>query len=91
MASRAHLRGHPIQYVSTLKYDGWVYSDNCEPTVLKDKYSSIENVRQCKKCGCLPTKDGHDACLGKLKNVKHACCGHGVEKGYVIYNESIIS
>ena len=39
---------------------------------------------ECKRCGEKPTADGHDACLGELEGVKHACCGHGVEDGYII-------
>jgi hypothetical protein len=31
----------------------------------------------CTNCGKVPTKDGYDACLGKLSGVKNACCGHG--------------
>lgn len=33
----------------------------------------------CAKCGLLPTKEGHDGCIGELKDpdVMNACCGHG--------------
>jgi hypothetical protein len=31
----------------------------------------------------MPTKEGYDACLGYLKNVIHACCGHGVQERYI--------
>jgi hypothetical protein len=33
----------------------------------------------CAKCKKLPTKDGHDGCLGTLDTeiVMNACCGHG--------------
>lgn len=60
-------------------YDGenWRYVDNNE--ILNDS-------RTCKKCGCMPTKEGYDACLGQIKGSKSACCGHGVEKSYVVYN-----
>ena len=37
---------------------------------------SIE--RQCVKCGKMPTKEGHDACIANLPGVISACCGHGV-------------
>lgn len=51
----------------------------------------------CPKCGKKPTPEGHDACLGTLKGVKFACCGHGVpcyryvvlESGEVIYGDNI--
>jgi hypothetical protein len=38
----------------------------------------------CPKCKKKQTKEGHDNCLGTIKNVKQACCGHGIEKGYVV-------
>jgi len=53
----------------------WVYADNNEPA---------EKERPCKNCGCPPTAKGHDACIADLPDVKHACCGHGVEKAYRI-------
>lgn len=33
----------------------------------------------CAKCGKLPTKEGHDGCIGTLpeEDVMNACCGHG--------------
>ncbi len=65
-------RGWEITYEN----NQWVWLDTREPIK--------ENERPCKRCGCLPTKDGHDACIGKLKNVESACCGHGVEEPYVV-------
>ncbi len=33
----------------------------------------------CTHCNKLPTKEGHDGCIGTLpkKEVMNACCGHG--------------
>lgn len=33
----------------------------------------------CAKCGLLPTKEGHDGCLGELvdPDIMNVCCGHG--------------
>jgi hypothetical protein len=64
-------RGHEIIFID----DSWVYKDN--GLELYD--------RECKRCGKYPTKDGYDACVGKIDGAKSACCGHGVEKPYVIY------
>ena len=36
----------------------------------------------------MPTKEGYDACLGHVKGAKSACCGHGVEESYVMYEEN---
>lgn len=63
-------RGHKIIY---LPCKGYIYADTGEPI-------SVE--RPCKKCGKIPTEEGHDACLGTLKGVMFACCGHGTEDGY---------
>ena len=70
--TKSHLRGW------TIYYDGeiWRYVDTDDP---------IDNFRPCKKCGKTPTAEGYDACLGHIDGAKHACCGHGVDKPYVIY------
>ena len=31
----------------------------------------------CSHCNLKRTKEGYDGCIGILKNVKNACCGHG--------------
>lgn len=72
MVARGFSRGHPIEYVGS----EWVWSDTKEP---------IEgNERPCIRCGCMPTPEGHDACIGTLDGVSSACCGHGVEEPYVM-------
>jgi hypothetical protein len=35
----------------------------------------------------MPTKEGYDACLGYIEGAKSACCGHGVEEGYIVYKD----
>lgn len=75
MTARSHERGHPIIAIEGV----WFYEDTGE---------KLEgNPRPCALCKCHPTKDGHDACLGQLSDVKSACCGHGVEPGYIIHND----
>lgn len=70
---KSYSRGHEIYY------DGehWRYTDNNE---------MWNDNRPCKRCGRYPTKEGHDACLGHIEGVKSACCGHGVENPYVLYD-----
>ena len=68
---KSHSRGHQIIFIN----NKWVYSDNLK---------SIKSERRCVRCGNFPTKDGHDSCFGKMKNVKYACCGHGVTKPIII-------
>ena len=65
-------RGHQIIY----KNNEWLYVDNLQP---------IKNYeRPCKRCEQYPDKNGYDKCLGKLKNIKFACCGHGVQDPFTI-------
>ena len=41
----------------------------------------------CGHCKIKRTIDGHDGCMGTLKNVMNACCGHGENKmAYVQFN-----
>lgn len=74
----AYKRGHEITTVgSTVDDTDWRWADTGEP---------IQNdERPCTRCGCLPTLDGHDACLGDIPEAIAACCGHGVGKAYVLY------
>jgi len=68
---RSFMRGWPIVYI-----DGdWVYADT--------KTSTAEN-RPCKRCGVPSTTKGHDACLGTVQGALWACCGHGVERGFIL-------
>lgn len=71
MAARSHSRGWPIEYNG----QQWVFSDTGDPD---------DPRRPCRRCGQLPTPEGHDACLGKLPRTKDACCGHGVSDPYII-------
>ncbi len=41
--------------------------------------------RPCPKCDRLPTPAGHDPCIADLPGVISACCGHGVEDGYIMF------
>ena len=46
---------------------------------------------ECAKCGKLPTKEGHDGCIGTLpdSDVMNACCGHGLNsQAYVQFRNS---
>jgi hypothetical protein len=63
------LRGHKIEYINGL----WIYSDNRKP-------SEEDNHRKCGHCKKDNREDGHDVCLGELKGIMNACCGHGIVK-----------
>ncbi len=59
--------------------DGLLYSDTSEPV------PRGAGKRPCPRCGELPTPEGHDPCIANLPGVRAACCGHGVEPGYVMF------
>jgi hypothetical protein len=71
MAATSFQRGNPIQWNSKK----WIYSND---------RSSTKKEKPCIRCGRMPTKEGYDACLGYISNAKSACCGHGVEEGFII-------
>lgn len=59
-------RGHTIIY----EHNKWLYGDN--------KQAVANNTeRACGYCGKKNTEEGHDGCIGTLKGVMNACCGHG--------------
>ena len=70
----SYSRGHKIYYDKM-----WKYCDNNLP---------LDSCRPCKKCGMMPTSDGYDYCLGYIDNVISACCGHGINKGYINYEQN---
>jgi len=74
MTATSSSRGNRLTYNE--ETDKYYYDDGTE-------YQYNDKV-PCANCGEAPTKEGHDACLGTLKGVEFACCGHGVEPGYVV-------
>jgi len=73
MVAYTYQRGHKIEFSTDAK--SWVYSNDL---------SSIEIERPCIRCGKLPTMLGHDSCLGHIEHVTSACCGHGIEKPFIM-------
>jgi hypothetical protein len=68
-------RGNSI----VLKHGEWVYTDT-------GGLVSDDPHRACGRCGCPPTAEGHDACLGTIRGAMNACCGHGNDnEAYVQY------
>lgn len=83
MSRTSYLNGHKIFWRKPINQkEGWYYSD----FTIADE----NNIRPCLKCGKLPNKNGHDACLQNLPGVIFACCGHGVEEGYIKFNDGRI-
>lgn len=68
-------RGHEIYWSG----EDWRY---------RDDNSIVDDSRPCKRCGKYPTEEGYDSCLGTLKGVKYACCGHGIPgEAYVVLED----
>lgn len=78
MTAIAYSRGWPI----IRKKGKWIYKDTKKPCWKNDK-------RPCRRCGRSPTPEGHDACLGYIPGVAAACCGHGIQKGWVTKKEDL--
>jgi len=78
MTARSHVRGHAIEHTR----DGWCYSDTQRP--VRDC-----SDRPCSRCGELPTIEGYDSCLAHIAGATSACCGHGVEEGYIVDERAI--
>lgn len=72
MAVTAYSRGHKIYFDGNV----WRYSDT---------NGLLDDTRPCAKCKCYPTKEGYDACLGEVEGAISACCGHGVEQPYILW------
>lgn len=66
MSAISHNRGHEVVFINGT----WVYSDDGTPAAID---------RPCKRCGRMPTVEGHDACIGHIDGANSACCGHGVD------------
>lgn len=79
MTITSHQRGHEIEYIPEEKR--WIYSDTKTPA---------DDSRPCIKCGRRPTKEGYDACLGHLKGVTSACCGHGIDEKIIVKEEEAV-
>ena len=78
MSAYSYWRGH------RMVWDGrhWVFADNGK---LPGDAEGNAIHSLCPRCGKPPTPEGYDACLGRIPGAVAACCGHGVEPGYVMF------
>ena len=80
---KSYLSGHEITCdVESDNWGDWKYVDSNEAVT--------SNIRTCVRCNRLPTWDGHDFCVRNLGKVANACCGHGVEVGYIQFEDGTI-
>lgn len=55
----------------------------------KDRLPGGPRDLACTRCGHLPTKKGHDWCIRNMPGVRHACCGHGEQDGYIMFKNGV--
>lgn len=67
MGVKSYDRGYRTKLIDGI----WYYIDTGLP---------VDEVRECVRCGKIPTPEGYDACLGYIEGVTSACCGHGVSE-----------
>jgi hypothetical protein len=68
-------RGHEIY--KECSESKWYYSDT-------NRLVSEDVERVCGYCHLPNNLEGHDSCLGTLRGVMNACCGHGqASDGYI--------
>lgn len=72
----SYRNGHAIDF--DWEEGAWYYVDS-------GKIADIP--RECIRCGRKQTAEGHDACLANLPGVINACCGHGTQDGYVMFED----
>ena len=77
VTATAYVRGHAVSFDEDSRT--WLYDDDLSPV---DMSGSVID-RPCAKCRVKPTQEGHDPCIANLPDVEYACCGHGVQEGYV--------
>ena len=73
----SYVHGHEVTSENYGK--DWYYEDGTRATRLI--------IKECPRCKKLPTKKGHDQCISDLPGVEFACCGHGVEEGYIKFKD----
>jgi hypothetical protein len=73
--------GHPT-YCDD--YGDWRFVDSDELAVYESRQ------RRCPKCRKFRTANGHDPCIANLPGVRNACCGHGMERGYVQFENGTV-
>lgn len=81
-----YLMGHQIylDLMPGVVNTNWRYVDTNESI-----YDEPNTKRLCPKCNKPETEDGHDPCIANLPGVKFACCGHGIQDGYITFDNDV--
>lgn len=76
MVATSYNRGHKVYYNEEL--GEWLYCDDNSST-------SVE--RPCARCGRMATNEGYDSCVGHIEGATSVCCGHGIKKPIMKWEE----
>jgi hypothetical protein len=79
----SYIYGSPVYFDQTT--ETWHYMDG------QSVPDNPAQYRPCPQCHKPPTPEGHDACLGTIPGALNACCGHGVQEGYVQWERSEVA
>lgn len=83
MTATGHIRGRAAWFDNDAYI--WRWSDTDEPA----SGWSGGPERPCPACGLTADPndgvDGADPCMGVVAGVSGACCGHGIESGYITW------
>lgn len=80
---------HPDEMKTSNKRGHPYFFDGEDIEYYLDTAESTSDERPCTRCGKMPTKEGYDACLCRLPGVVAACCGHGVDDGYILFENGV--
>jgi len=82
-----------IKPVKGKRFGEYVWCEDLTPVeygfsgpILGDRTCVFCHLKQEKFDGFCGIEDGADGCLGILPGVSSACCGHGLEPGYIVFN-----
>ena len=69
--------GHTIY---TYDFKKWFYEDG-------EITKKVSKTKKCIKCNCAKIDGKYDNCLGKIDGCISACCGHGLDDGYIYFSD----
>lgn len=81
MTLHGHIRGNEIYKKKNKPWKVKKTGEKLTPKLLA--------TLPCIRCGQPPTADGHDACCANTPGVANMCCGHGVERAYIQFENGL--
>lgn len=94
MTAFTRWRGHPVRWDEDA--EAYLYEDGVIATwgldIIAVDGKPICEDRPCKGCGAKAKEIDRkypDPCIGMLPDVDYACCGHGIERCYVVWEHGV--